>query len=158
MANILQPLRFSPTLQGTVRSYDDQAQPFTGYGLTLLPDDIARFGLFLLQDEGKVDGVQVLDRKALNAALQRDPEDPGMTVQADKMRYNNGLWAATVMPEIDCRGPVWIPFMSGYGGISVVLMPNQSVYYVFSDGAHFKWAQAAIESHRLKSFCGEQHP
>jgi hypothetical protein len=43
--------------------------------------------------------------------------------------------------------------MSGYGGISVAMLPNGSVYYVFSDGAQFKWAEAAIESHKLKSFC-----
>lgn len=154
--NLLEPLKFSPVLQDTVRSYDEAAQPFTGYGLTLLPDDIARFGLFLLQSDGTVNQAQVLNRRQLDAALQRDSEDPGMTVDAGNMRYNNGLWAAQILPPDACPDPVWIPFMSGYGGISVVLMPNDSVYYVFSDGGHFKWAQAAVQSHKLKSFCGEQ--
>jgi hypothetical protein len=52
-----------------------------------------------------------------------------------------------------CDSPLWIPFMSGYGGISIAMLPNGSVYYVFSDGAHFKWADAAIESHSIKPFC-----
>ena len=81
-----------------------------------------------------------------------------MTVETDHVRYNNGVWATTVLPPGACPGPVWIPFMSGYGGISIVLMPNQSVYYVFSDGAHFKWAEAATESHQLKTFCEASAP
>jgi CubicO group peptidase (beta-lactamase class C family) len=124
----------------------------------MLPDDVARFGLFLLQSGGEVQGRQVLDRKTLEATLQRDPADPGMTVKDQELRYNNGMWAAMVRADRDCSGPVWVPFMSGYGGISVVLMPNDSVYYVFSDGAHFKWAQAAKESERLKPYCGKRQP
>jgi CubicO group peptidase (beta-lactamase class C family) len=152
-ANILIPLHFSPAFQATLRTYDEVAQPFAGYGLTLQTDDLARFALFLLDDEGLVNGSQVLDPSQLSAALQRNPSDPGMAVETQSMRYNNAMWATTVLPPGACPEPVWIPFMSGYGGISVAMLPNGSVYYVFSDGAQFKWAEAAIESHKLKSFC-----
>jgi hypothetical protein len=69
------------------------------------------------------------------------------------IRYNNGMWAGKVLAKPECAAAEWIPFMSGYGGISVVLMPNDTVYYVFSDGSQFKWAQAAAESAKLKPFC-----
>jgi hypothetical protein len=80
-----------------------------------------------------------------------------MRAGSDTLRYNNGMWAANILPAGTCAGDVWLPFMSGYGGISVVLMPNNSVYYVFSDGAHFKWADAAAESNQLKPFCEDHH-
>ncbi len=154
---VLAPLSFSPVMQNGMRTYDETAQPFTGYGLFLLPDDIARFALFLLTSEGRVRGEQVLDPKQLAAALQRDPGDPGMQAGSENLRYNNGMWAANILPPGTCSPDVWLPFMSGYGGISVVLMPNNSIYYVFSDGAHFKWAEAAAESNKLKPFCENPH-
>ncbi len=153
VAEILQPQYFSQTMQQTLRSYDGVAQPLTGFGLTLHPDDVARFASFLMTSDGLVNGRQVLNRALLNAALQRDPADQGMTAEAGRLRYNNGLWAGNVLPREVCSSPSWIPFMSGYGGISVALLPNDTVYYVFSDGAHFKWAEAAIESHQLKPYC-----
>jgi CubicO group peptidase (beta-lactamase class C family) len=153
VTDILQPLGFSQTMRTTLRSYDDVAQPFTGYGLTVLPDDIARYALFLLDGEGQVNGRQVLNRAQLAAALQKHPGDPGLPAATDSLRYNNGVWAARLLLPAPCDSSLWIPFMSGYGGISVALLPNGSVYYVFSDGAHFKWSDAAIESHRIKPFC-----
>jgi hypothetical protein len=44
--------------------------------------------------------------------------------------------------------------MSGYGGITVALMPNGTVYYVFSDGGHFAWASAAAETNKINNYCG----
>ena len=114
-----------------------------------------RFAQFLLTSEGRVGGTQVLDHTQLSAALQRLPDDPGMQAGSEKLRYNNGMWAADILPPGTCSPVTWLPFMSGYGGISVVLMPNNTVYYVFSDGAHFKWAEAAAESNTLKPFCEE---
>ena len=152
-ARVLAPLNFSPTMQATLRSYDDTAQPFTGYGLTLLADDVVRYADFLMNSRGEISGEQILNPQLLSAALQQDPSDPGMTVEQGTMRYNNGLWAANLLPVETCPDETWIPLMSGYGGISVALLPNNTVYYVFTDGAQFKWAQAALESNRLKPFC-----
>jgi len=58
-----------------------------------------------------------------------------------------------VKEYIGCPHAVWIPFLSGYGGISVALFPNNSVYYVFSDGGHFEWAKAAVESNNIRRYC-----
>ena len=155
VAQVLAPLSFSPAMRNGMRTYDEVAQPFTGYGLFLHPDDIVRFALFLLSSEGRVGEKPVLDSNQLSAALQRLPDDPGMQAGSEKLRYNNGMWAADTLPPGTCTPAAWLPFMSGYGGISVVLMPNNTVYYVFSDGAHFKWAEAAAESNTLKPFCEE---
>jgi hypothetical protein len=43
--------------------------------------------------------------------------------------------------------------MSGYGGIVVALLPNGMTNNYVSDGAVFRWAAAAAEANRMKSFC-----
>ena len=123
------------------------AQPFTGWGLTLHADDVAKLARFITS------APPVLDRKMLDAALQRDPSSPGLRASSDAFRYHNGFWAWNAAATLGCKEPAWIPFMSGYGGIIVALMPNGIVYYYFSDGGTFSWAKAAAEANRIKSFC-----
>ncbi|MDX1555953.1 MAG: hypothetical protein R3212_08005, partial [Xanthomonadales bacterium] len=50
VTEIWQPLRLSAVTETTRRTYDAKAQPFAGYGLTFLPDDVARIGRFLNMD------------------------------------------------------------------------------------------------------------
>jgi CubicO group peptidase (beta-lactamase class C family) len=140
-------------MRHTRRSYDVTAQPFAGYGLTLHSDDIARLGLFLARGQGAVNGRQVLDPQLLRAALQRDPSDPGMQAGSAQLRYNNGFWAFETNLENACQESLWIPFMSGYGGISVAILPNRSVFYVFSDHGRFEWVNAAVASNKIKKIC-----
>ena len=150
---ILKPLMLSPVTWKTKRSYDKARQPFTGYGLTFHSDDITRFALFLLNSDGQTSGEPAIDQKTLDAALQRNSSDPGLNAISQLFRYNNAFWAYDIKDAANCSTPAWIPFLSGYGGISVVLLPNNSVYYVFSDGGHFKWANAAAESNKIRKYC-----
>lgn len=153
VAELFRPLGLSPVTHHSKRSYDAVAQPFAGYGLTLHADDIARLGLFLVQSGGVVNGLQVLDPGGLDAALQRNPADRGLPAGNDDLRYKTGFWAYRSDLGGACREPVWIPFMSGYGGISVALLPNQSLFYVFSDHGRFEWLRAAIAAHRIRPIC-----
>ncbi|MGD8359143.1 MAG: serine hydrolase domain-containing protein [Lysobacterales bacterium] len=153
VARLLRPLALSPVMYSTRRTYDAVSQPFTGYGLTVHADDVARLGLFLTEGTGVVNGRQVLDPKELAAALQREPSDPGITAGKPDLRYNNGFWAYRTDLDGACPQPLWIPFMSGYGGISVALLPNRSVFYVFSDRGRFSWLRAAIAANRIRPLC-----
>ncbi|HVY84571.1 MAG TPA: hypothetical protein VG943_05530, partial [Caulobacterales bacterium] len=45
------PLHLSPTIRATRRTLDSSAQPFTGWGLTLMRDDIAKLGQYLVARE-----------------------------------------------------------------------------------------------------------
>jgi hypothetical protein len=83
-------LNLHPALDVARRTYDDVAQPFAGYGLTLQPDDIAKLAIFLNNNHGKLAGKQILDSAMLDAALQRNPNDPGLRAGSDDLRYNNG--------------------------------------------------------------------
>jgi hypothetical protein len=153
VAALLRPLGLSPLSYGSKRTYDATAQPFTGWGLTLHADDIVRLGLFLLQGGGAVAGHQVLDPAGLAAALQRNPADRGLAAGSDALRYKNGFWGYRTDLGGACAEPLWIPFMSGYGGISVALLPNQSLFYVFSDHGRFEWLRAAVAAHRIRKLC-----
>ncbi len=146
-AGIYKPLDLSATAQVTRRTADAAAQPFFGYGLQFNRDDIARLALFIGKDGGQIDGKQVLDARLLDLALQRVAGHHGFVVQAfPDFRFQLGFWARDVAPLLGCKQPTWIPFMSGYGGISVVMYPNGVVYYNVSDSgspAAFNWGPSA---------------
>jgi hypothetical protein len=152
VADLWTPLNLSPTARYTRRTYDTTAQPFTGWGLIWLRDDIAKIGRFLAIDDGMIGGVAQLDTAQLNATLQRTPGDRGV-VPLTNYYYNNGLWALNAQSNLGCSNATWIPFMSGFGGITVLLLPNDTVYYYFSDNDTYLWMEAAQESAKIRTLC-----
>jgi CubicO group peptidase (beta-lactamase class C family) len=156
--DLFEPLHLNPALAETRRTSDRTAQPFSGYGLTLHRDDVVRLA-GLLQSAADVQGAGgLLDAALLREALQRDPTRPGLAAPGSGMRYQHGFWAWNAASAIGCDHDAWVPFMSGYGGIIVALFPNGVAYYYFSDGDEFRWAQAAREANRLRSFCEDVRP
>jgi len=153
VADLWASIDVSPTGRHTRRTYDLVRQPFTGWGLMWLPDDVAKIASFVGIDDGEISGQQMLDRTELYAALQRNNSDTG-TVPLAGYRYNNGFWAHNVAGNLSgCSGDQWIPFLSGYGGITVVLLPNDSVYYYFSDNETYYWLEAVQQAHQIQSAC-----
>ncbi len=151
VAGIYEPLGLSPTIRATRRTYDDARQPFVGWGLTLLPDDVAKVAAYL---QNPASAAQALMSAAeLEAAMQRRPSDVGLPGPDSNFRYNNGFWAWNAQTALDCPHPVWVPFMSGFGGIVVAFMPNGVTYYYFSDGGEYRWARAVRAANRLAPMC-----
>jgi CubicO group peptidase (beta-lactamase class C family) len=146
-------LGLSPELATTRRTLDAAAQPYAGWGLVLRRDDLAKLGAFLALGDGSLGPERLFDAGMLRAALQRDPADPGLQATNRDYRYNNGVWAWNIAENLGCRQPAWIPFMSGFGGISVVMMPNGIVYWYVSDGGVYRWARAVREAQRLGAIC-----
>ncbi|MFH7042542.1 hypothetical protein ABT392_09505 [Paucibacter sp. JuS9] len=142
----------SPTAKYTRRTYDTTAQPLTGYGLVYLPDDVAKIASFAGINMGVAGGVQLLDTTLLNAALQKTPADPGLVATTDT-RYNNGFWAYNVKSSLACASDKYVPFMSGFGGITIALMPNNTIYYMFNDNSQFLWVDAVKESAKIRAIC-----
>jgi hypothetical protein len=142
----------SPTLDVTRRTYDAGAQPFTGWGLTYTRDDVVRAGRFLAA-AGEIDGRPYLDRALLLDALQISRPGSGFEAAGPHFRYRHGFWARDIGPLIGCGHAVWTPFLSGYGGISIVLFPNDVRFYAFNDQDHFDWAQAALEVNKMRPLC-----
>jgi hypothetical protein len=130
--------------------------PLGGYGLFLTRDDIAKLAMLFNNDGGRIAGEQVLDPNLLAAAMQRDPEDPGLpTTESAGSWYNNGFWAAPITPEQHPRYTCSfrVPFMSGYGGIGVMMMPNGATYYYVSDNEEYAWVPALDEADKLSPHC-----
>ena len=149
---IWQNLHLSPLSHLTRRTRDQAAQAFTGWGLTLQTDDIARMAL-LLQNGGRIEGKPWLDQDLLASALQKNPHDRGLRAVNDSLRYRAGFWAYNAGPYLGCKGDIWIPSMSGFGGLATVLMPNGHVYFYISDGHEYAWRHAAKASNNIKPFC-----
>ena len=157
VADIFGPLGLSPVMSVTRRTYDSVAQPFTGWGLTYHHDDIARIAKFIGVDNGQIGGVQMLDNTMLDAALQRNASDRGLQAATlPDFKYKYGFWARNVQSALSCPHATWVPFMSGFGGISVVLFSNGVIYYNFAeDGltATFDWTNPAKEVMKISNYC-----
>jgi CubicO group peptidase (beta-lactamase class C family) len=147
-------LGLSPLTADTRRTLDAVRQPFVGYGLTFERADLVRIAAFL-HAGGTVDGSPLVDRASLAAAMQRDPSDRGLAAGVPGFRYQNGFWARNLAELLNCAEPLWVPFLSGYGGVSLVLFPNGVSYYVVGDGFKYDWAGAAKVAHRIRSLCTE---
>ena len=145
-----QPMSLSPAVAIPMRSNDERAQPYADFGMTLLSDDIARLATALNQETF---GPQ-LDREMYRSAMQHLPDSPGHRhPDVALIYYSNGFWAYDAQSLLACDEPVMVPFMSGYGGITVLMMPNDTVYYIFSDGGKFAFTGALLQSHRIRSMC-----
>lgn len=157
VADLWRPLALSPVTAFTLRTYDAAAQPFTGWGLVLHRDDIARIAPWIAAGALGDDGRPLLNQQLLDEALQRVPASRGFVAIDDRGRYQHGFYGRDFGPDIGCADPAWVPYMSGYGGIIVALFPNGTVYYYFSDGDSFRWRSAAIESDRIRSYCARRN-
>ncbi|MBT5105764.1 MAG: serine hydrolase [Porticoccaceae bacterium] len=150
--DIWRPLRLSSTAERSIRSYDEQRQPAVGWGLAFLADDVGKLMDFLNNQNAEINDRMLLDKDSFAAAMQRDPEDSGLSV-SDGVRYNQGFWAINFGAELGCAEDVWIPFMSGFGGITAAMFPNGLSYYYFSDQNYYSWLAAAQEANRFRNFC-----
>ena len=148
------PLHIGPGAQTTLRTRDDnwQGEPFGGYGLWWIPDDIAKITEFLNVEKGMINGEQILHPGLLAAAMQLDPDDRGVDIDS-RSKYNNAFWARVYDQRegYDCE--FWVPHMLGYSGIVIVMMPNGSSYYYASDNQEFTWLAALKESNKITPHC-----
>jgi hypothetical protein len=151
------PIKVGPGAHTTLRTSDDnwQGQPYGGYGLWWIPDDIAKIATLLSRDGGQAGGQQILHPDLLADALQQDPDDRGVVIGGRSM-YNNGFWAEQHTPQDGYECTFWVPHMLGYSGIVIALLPNGLTYYYASDNREFTWDDALKESDKIRALCGPQ--
>ncbi|MEV6012858.1 Ig-like domain repeat protein [Streptomyces sp. NPDC051976] len=139
-------------------------RPFGAYGLFWTVDDIAKFTT-LFQNNGAAGGTQLVDRGQMLAAMQRTSANTGVaavssdltghgdgTAASGGYRYSNGLWAYPTTSTVPGCG-LRVPFMSGFGGITIAMMPNGATYYYVSDNGEFSWASTIAELNKLSPMC-----
>ena len=155
VGELYKPLGLSPTTYTTLRTQDSVAQAHTGFGLIYVRDDVVKLAEFLSKAQGKIQGVQTLDSGMVSATLNLGTAGLQAGTAAD--RYNNGFWYfdlnQSTTHNFGCSAAKWVPYMSGYGGISVVLLPNGMVYYNFSDNDEYAWTKSAIELDKIAKMC-----
>jgi hypothetical protein len=154
---VYEPLKLSAGTLTTVRTDNSPTGvPFGGYGLFWTQDDIAKVAMLLNNQNGVINGSQALNSDMLADSMQDDPSDRGMnTTGTPVFKYNNGFWAKEMtpseFPQYTCS--FWVPFMSGYGGITVAMAPNGATYYYFSDNEEYSWYNAINETNKLSPIC-----
>ena len=128
-----------------------QGQSEGGYGLWWIPDDIAKLATFILLQEGKINGEQILHPEMLAATLQQDPSDSGMQIGTSST-YNNAFWAQRFGSEqgFDCE--FWVTDWKGISGNLVTLMPNGVIYYYFRDNQEFVFTPAVNVADAIRPF------
>lgn len=146
-------LALSPLSRWTQRTYDRRAQPFTGFGLVFHADDIAKIAKSLNAGSGIGKALAGAD---FNAAMFREADyKVDFKNLHGEFTYNNGFWGYNAAQAIACPFQTWIPFMSGYGGIVVAMIPNGGVYYYFSDSGQHGFEKAAVEANKALNYCKE---
>lgn len=129
--------------------------PYAGYGEFWTRDDLAKLVRLLNNTHGVAGGTQILQPAMLDDAMQDDPTDRGLPTSTQPFLYNNGFWAKQFtpaeFPQYSCT--FYVPFMSGYGGITIAMMPNGATYYYISDNAEFSWYNAVNETDKLIDEC-----
>ncbi|MBI5923431.1 MAG: hypothetical protein HY847_17495 [Betaproteobacteria bacterium] len=154
---VYKPIRLSAGALTTLRTDNSPTgTPLGGYGLFWTLDDIAKIAMLLNNQHGAIGNSQVLNADMLADSMQQNPLDRGvLTTGYPTFNYNNGFWAKQItpaeFPQFSCS--FWVPFMSGRGGVTIVMMPNGSTYYSLSDNEDYIWYSAAYESNKLKHMC-----
>lgn len=153
------PLHVSQGFRSMLRTDDSARGHPTGYfGLFYTQDDIAKIASWLNNGDGIIDGAQVLEPRRLEDSLFRDPGVIGLSVPVagdTGFFYKDGTWGRTMtpnqFPQYSCTFRV--AFMSGFGGITVLLLPDGATFYIFTDSGQFHWYDAVREINKIAPLC-----
>ena len=146
----LESNNLSQTSQSVLATNDNIKQSYTGWGMFFLRSDLDRLST-IIHDIKNNSSTQLT---YLYDALNPNDNNSLLAIPSVNIYYNNGFWSRKFDKNIfNCSEDVWIPFMSGFGGITFAFFPNGMSYYYFSDGYEFAWESAIFSSHSIKPFC-----
>ncbi len=153
------PLNTSQGFRTMIRTDNSPTGHPTGfYGLFYLQDDIAKIGNWLNTGGGKIGGTQVLEPTRLTESLFRNPNVTGLSVPVpgdSNFFYKDATWGKTMtpsqFPQYTCT--FRLAFMSGFGGNTVLLLPDGVTYYIFTDNDQFYWYNAVNEINKIAPLC-----
>lgn len=151
---VYKPLKLSPATYTTVRTQGSPADPFWSHGMNWHADDMIKLGQ-LINDRGVINGQQVLDGSIMDDMLV-DGGDLGLETYGSESRYLNSVWTFDMGQRTSpiCPAGSWVSYMSGYGGIGVILFPNDAVFYHVSDSDAFAFGGAETELNKISNICG----
>lgn len=133
--------------------------PVLGYGMYLTVDDVAKLA-GLLQAGGRHAGVQILSPTRLADALYQKDAGAGLPTgginQFGEGRYHLSFWSIPYRAPAGCT--VRVPFMLGYGGNAVMLLPNGISTFRFSDGGNLDVDSMVLAGEALRPLCSAAAP
>jgi hypothetical protein len=111
--------------------------PIFGYGLYPTVDDTAKITM-LYQNDGLHEGEQLLSPTMLEEALYQTDEQ-GLSInrpnQYGESRYLLSFWSVAHCTDTgDCYQ---VPYMLGYGGNIVVVLPNDVTVFRYADAYEY---------------------
>lgn len=144
--HVYAPLDMSPTLS-MMRSEAPAEQdevPLMGWGMVLLPDDIAKISAALLDPDWTAEN---LDEEVLAGALMEDGS--ALATKYPGHLYRNGWWGDASL----CDGHV-VPYWRGLGGLLLALFPPRGDFagtalYYASDGNAWGFHESAAVLNRV---------
>jgi hypothetical protein len=144
-------LQLSPVAFTTQKTADAEQQAFTGYGLFFTRDDIAKLAYFLMSQTSHQN--EYLSSHRLQKTLQPRLTGDELETEIEAVGYTNGFWKRNITDYLGCENDTWLPFMSGYGGIAIVLAKPNMQYYYFSDSGQHNWLEAIKELNKITPLC-----
>ena len=136
MREVFEPIgiRHMPMMH-TVEAGATPGVPLMGIGLYPTVDDVAKVAT-LLQNAGRHSGVQLLSARGLEAALFRSGHGlpTGDVNAAGVQLYSLSFWS---LPYRLGRCIEQLPYMDGYGGNFVLLLPNGVSAFRFADAGNY---------------------
>ena len=125
--------------------------PLMGIGLYPTVDDVAKIAS-LLHNGGRHGGVQLLNGPGLDAALFRSGHGlpTGEITQAGVQLYSLSFWS---LPYRLGRCVSQLPYMDGYGGNFVLLLPNGTTAFRFADAGNYDVAALSDAAALVRPWC-----
>jgi hypothetical protein len=119
----------------TIETGDAQGVPLMGIGLYPTVDDVAKIAT-LVQNGGRHAGAQLLSARGLDAALFRSGHGlpTGELNAAGQQLYSMSFWS---LPYRLGSCTEQLPYMDGYGGNFVLLLPNGMTAFRFADAGNY---------------------
>ena len=149
LAPLFANLDMSYATNHSLRTVGESAQPYTGWGMYFLPGDLVKLSNFVHKTKK--------DRSEKFSFLKdvfKKPEEALIAIPGTNLFYNNGFWLRKYNKgTFGCKEETWVPFMSGFGGITMAFLPNNMTYYYFSDGYTYSWDSAVFTANEIKPFC-----
>jgi CubicO group peptidase (beta-lactamase class C family) len=144
---------FHAPMMHTLEADGGRGIPLLAVGLYPTIDDIAKLTT-LLQNGGQHQGRQLLSAAKLADASYKTANNGLPTGGKNRFgdaRYHLSFWSVPYRSADGCF--FQIPYMSGYGGNLVLLLPNGISAFRFADGFNFDVESMVLAGETVRPFC-----
>src|SRR5262245_27174873 len=128
--------------------------PILGFGLSPTIEDIAKIAT-LFQNGGRYDAQQILPAHKVAEALYRVGDTAGLPLGSSTRfgghRYHLSFWSIPYQTATGCF--FQIPYMSGYGGNVVALLPNGISVFRFADAMSYDAESMVLAAEAIRPLC-----